>query len=137
MNVIVPPRVPPDDEIDGLLRAFFRAELPHRWPAMKAPAPPTVPAPPAPRRPALWRSRLALAASVALLALGSLFLPGQAPREPQASPVPGISPGPGSAKREKLPPVAPDNVKSSLSLEQTKDGPTKIKVEVQYLPPMK
>ena len=56
MNVIVPPRVPPDDEIDGLLRAFFRAELPHPWPAMKAPAPPTTPARPAPSRPALWRS---------------------------------------------------------------------------------
>jgi len=28
-------------------------------------------------------------------------------------------------------------VKSSLSLEQAPDGPTKIKVEVQYLPPMK
>ncbi len=120
MNVIVPPRVPPDDEIDGLLRAFFRAELPHPWPAMKAPAAP----PTAPARPALWRSRLALAASVALLALGSLLLPGQAPREPTA---PGI--GPASAKREK--------VRSSLSLEQAPDGPTKIKVEVQYLPPMK
>ena len=128
MNVIVPPRVPPDDEIDGLLRAFFRAELPHPWPAMKAPAAPqTAPVPPAPPRPALWRSRLALAASVALLALGSLLLPGKAPREPQVPPTPGISPG--SAKREK--------VKSSLSLEQAPDGPTKIKVEVQYLPPMK
>jgi anti-sigma factor RsiW len=134
MNVIVPPRVPPE-EIDGLLRAFFRAELPHPWPAMKAPAAPTAPARPAPSRPALWRSRLALAASVAVLALGALFLPGPAPRESQGPVPPGLSPG--SARREALPPVAPDNVKSSLSLEQTRDGPTKIKVEVQYLPPMK
>jgi hypothetical protein len=123
MNVIVPPRVPPDDEIDGLLRAFFRAEVPHPWPAMKAPAAP----PPAPARPALWRSRLALAASVALLALGSLFLPGKAPREPQPPARPSISPG--EAKREK--------VKSSLSLEQPRNGPTKIKVEAYELLPMK
>jgi hypothetical protein len=128
MNVIVPPRVPPDDEIDGLLRAFYRAQVPHPWPAWKAPAagPRTVPVLPAPR-PALWRSRFALAASVALLALSSLFLPGKAPREPQSPTRPGISSG--SAKREK--------VKSSLSLEQPKDGPTKIKVEAYELLPMK
>jgi hypothetical protein len=129
MNVIVPPRVPPD-EIDGLLRAFFRAEVPHPWPAWKAPAAPqTTPVRPAPSRPAPWRSRLALAASVALLALSALFLPGKAPREPQGKALPSISPGPGSAKREK--------VKSSLWLEQTKDGPTKIKAEAYELPPMK
>ena len=132
MNVIVPPRVPPE-EIDGLLRAFFRAELPRPWPAMKAPAvPPTAPARPAPPRQALWRSRLALAASVGLLALGSLWLPGQAPTEPTAPALPTVSNGEATRRG-----VAPDNVKSSLSLEQTKDGPTKIKVEVQYLPPMK
>ncbi|HZY89767.1 MAG TPA: hypothetical protein VFE78_33405 [Gemmataceae bacterium] len=121
MNVIVPPRVPPDDEIDGLLRAFYRAQVPHPWPEWKAPAvaPRTVPVRPALLRPALWRSRFALAASVGLLALSSLFLPGKGPREPQSPARPGI--GPGSAKRDK--------VKSSLSLEQPKDGPTKIKVE--------
>jgi hypothetical protein len=127
MNVIVPPRVPPE-EIDGLLRAFYRAQLPHPWPAWKAPAAPsrTTPVRPAPR-PALWRSRFALAASVALLALSSLFLPGKAPREPQSPARPSL--GPGSAKRDK--------VKSSLSLEQPKDGSTKIKVEAYELPPMK
>ena len=136
MNVIMPPRVPPDDEIDGLLRAFYRAQVPHPWPALKAPAAPprTTPVRPAPSRPPLWRSRFALAASVALLALSSLFLPGKAPRAPQSPARPSI--GPGSAQRNKLPPVAPDNVKSSLWLEQGPDG-TKIKVKVPYLPPMK
>jgi hypothetical protein len=87
--------LPPDDELDGLLRAFFRAERPDPWPAMKAPPQtlpfvprtvngrgaakqslPTLPTPAtkATRRP-LWRSRLALAASVALLLGGTLFLP--------------------------------------------------------------
>jgi hypothetical protein len=126
MNVIVPPRVPPEDEIDRLLRAFYRAEVPHPWPAWKAPdGPQTSPAPPAPWRKSLWRSRLALAASVALLALGSLLLSGKAPRESKALP----SVGPGAAKREK--------VKSSLSLEQPRNGPTKIKVEAYELPPLK
>jgi hypothetical protein len=129
MNVIVPPRVPPDDEIDGLLRAFYRAQLPHPWPALKAPAAqaPTTPIRPAPSRPPLWRSRFALAASVALLALSSLFLPGKASREPQPPTRPSI--GPASAKRAK--------VKSSLSLVQPKNGPTKIKVEAYELLPMK
>jgi hypothetical protein len=132
MNVIVPPRVPPDDEIDGLLRAFYRAQVPQPWPEWKAPdAPQTVPLRPAPRRP-LWRSRLALAASVALLALSSLFLPGKAPRQPQSPARPPIHNG--EATRRAAP---GKTVKSSLSLEQPKDGPTKIKVEAYELLPMK
>jgi hypothetical protein len=126
MNVIVPPRVPPE-EIDGLLRAFYRAEAPHPWPAWKAPAAPQVPPPvPAPSRKPLWRSRLALAASVGLLALGSLLLPGKAPREQSPTRLAIDHP---AAKREK--------VKSSLSLEQPRNGPTKIKVEAYELLPMK
>jgi hypothetical protein len=63
------------DDLDGLLRAFFRRQMPHPWPA--PPVPPdhsTVL-----RRPASGygqlRSRWALAAAVALLLLGSLLLP--------------------------------------------------------------
>jgi hypothetical protein len=134
MNVIVPPRVPPDDEIDGLLRAFYRAQAPQPWPEWKAPdaQPRTVPLRPASSRPPLWRSRFALAASVALLALSSLFLPGKAPRAPQSPARPPLTNGEATRR------AAPGNkVKSSLSLEQPKDGPTKIKVEAYELLPMK
>jgi len=63
------------DDLDGLLRNFFRSEMPNPWPTMTAPAieNPT---------PTWWsrsRSRLALAASVALLLVGSWFLSGSAP----------------------------------------------------------
>jgi hypothetical protein len=109
MSQINRPLVCPDDEVDGLLRAFFRAQLPEPWPEMKAPEGPfssliadplassagsdvervggvlplaglaraTLAATPegSPRWP-LFRSRLALAASVALLVGGSLMLPG-------------------------------------------------------------
>lgn len=63
------------DDLDQLLRNFFRGEMPDPWPTMKAPAieNPT---------PTWWtrsRSRLALAASVALLLVGSWCLSGSTP----------------------------------------------------------
>ena len=88
-----PPVAPPwsargADDLDGLLRSFFQAELPSPWPAPALPAEP--PTTPAPRRP-LWRSRAALAASVALLLAGNLFL---APRFQGTEP-PSADPGSG------------------------------------------
>jgi hypothetical protein len=67
------------DDLDGLLRAFFRAEMPHPWPELEAPAFTSVPS----TRLAFWRgikrSHLALAASVALLIGGSLLFSGKLP----------------------------------------------------------
>jgi len=67
------------DDLDGLLRAFFRAEMPHPWPDLEAPAFTSVPS----ARLAFWRgikrSHLALAASVALLIGGSLLFNGKLP----------------------------------------------------------
>src|SRR5262245_52655311 len=78
----------PDDDLDGLLRDFFRAELPGRWPAAPEPVPlsslnghanlasaarPSRPV----ARPWAWSSRLALAASVGGLLLGTMLLSGQ------------------------------------------------------------
>lgn len=73
MSVVEPPSRKPGDELDELLRRFFRSQLPQPWPALRLPASEH------PRWPALGRSlarsRWALAASVALLLLSSLLLP--------------------------------------------------------------
>jgi hypothetical protein len=81
MSVIEPPLVdrspfsPADDELDGLLRSFFRAEAPNPWPALQPPAAALPIARAVPRRPLpLSRSRVALAASVALLFGGQAWL---------------------------------------------------------------
>lgn len=62
----------PPEEVDTLLRGFFRSEMPDPWPVLKAPNAGTFRAaqPAAPRWTSV-RSRVALAASVALLLLGS------------------------------------------------------------------
>jgi len=63
------------DDLDGLLSAYFRAEMPDPWPAVVVPeeAPELLPLP-MPARRSLFRSRLALAASVALLLVGPWML---------------------------------------------------------------
>jgi hypothetical protein len=74
------------DEIDGLLRAFFQAEMPKPWPAFKAPVTPSANAP------GFWaksRSRFALAASVTMLLLGSWWLANQSVE--YATPLKGVS----------------------------------------------
>ena len=97
MTLQQPPVLPryfdrPPDDLDKLLSDFFRSEVPDPWPVMKSPGRPTLrlaaaPAPdpvqPAPRRWTLFRSRFALAATVALCLMGTLLLPvfriGEAP----------------------------------------------------------
>jgi hypothetical protein len=67
----------PGDDLDALLRAFFKAQMPAPWPAFKPPARArTLPPRPAGDRP--WSpiaSHLALAASMALLLFGFWMLP--------------------------------------------------------------
>jgi hypothetical protein len=65
---------PPANDVDGALRAFFKAQMPAPWPSLKAPAPSVVAA--TAKGWPMMRSRLALAASVALLALGLSCLTG-------------------------------------------------------------
>jgi hypothetical protein len=66
------------DNLDNLLRAFFQAEMPNPWPSMESPTPRLRIGPPAkpdvPPGRTLVRSRLALAASVALLIAAPWFL---------------------------------------------------------------
>jgi hypothetical protein len=78
MNLTEPPPSKPSDELDDLLRAFFRSQMPHSWPAPRQPAARVAPSPrpSAPRR-SLNRSRWALAASIGLLLVGSFSLPGR------------------------------------------------------------
>lgn len=101
MSIPEPPIHKPGD-IDGLLRAFFRSQMPQSWPP-----PPRVPVAPArslPRpttRNSLIRSRWALAASVALLLLGSLLLPNRVPQDGKAENiVPGAAIGTGDLRRQ-------------------------------------
>jgi len=59
------------DELDGLLRAYFRAEMPHPWPG----APRATPSPR--QKLPFWRryhGRLALAAAVSFFLIGSFVL---------------------------------------------------------------
>jgi hypothetical protein len=78
MNFVLPPPAKPGDDLEELLRAFYRSQMPQPWPSPRLPRFCTAPA----TRPkssgrSLTRSRLVLAASVALLMLGSLCLPGR------------------------------------------------------------
>jgi hypothetical protein len=85
------PGVRPPDRFDGLLRAYFRKEMPEPWPDFRPPAEPLIAGKPirSARRP-LRRSRLALAASLLLLFVGHLCLSGRSydtvPASPEGSP---------------------------------------------------
>ena len=65
-----------DKDLDGLLRKFFQSEMPRTWPAWKAPGASVV----VPARTDSWSwsnvlsSRFALAASIAVMILGFLFV---------------------------------------------------------------
>src|SRR5262245_13639220 len=101
MKRLVEPTVPPDEDVDAVLDAFFKGEMPDPWPAFRPPAR-TLPFRPAaqPRRRFVLGSKLALAASVALLMLcgwmlsGSMTGPTRAGKEN-----PGGIFGPGKAKK--------------------------------------
>jgi hypothetical protein len=100
MRGVEQPHLQPGDELDGLLRKFFKSQLPQPWPAPKVPASVTS----GQRRQATGRSlirgRWALAASVALLLLGSLLLPSRFAQDAKSEN--NIS-GPGVSDRKILP----------------------------------
>jgi hypothetical protein len=112
--------VPPADPLDGLLRAYYRKEMPRRWPP--APLPPSrpVPFPGSPRRSGMIRRHLALAASVALLVLGSFYVGGKV--APNRVSKDFVLPDNPEATRQKI--------RTVLSLEQDPMGGTAIKVDV-------
>jgi hypothetical protein len=89
--------------LDDLLTSFFRSEMPQPWPSFAEPASGSLVATHSRSR-SLFRSRLALAASVTLLLIGSWWLsqrlsapePGMAPS--QAGKVIGAKPLPEKSK---------------------------------------
>ena len=90
------------DDLDNLLGAFFRAEMPHPWPApLRRKA---VPAPVPVRDAGAWvaSSKFALAASLGLLLAGGWMLSGKlgSPAVPDT-----FRMGPGSAGKGVLPPM--------------------------------
>jgi len=75
-------------DVDGVLRRFFRSEMPDPWPEVQVPA-----SAPVVRRRFNWMhagSRLALAASILLMVFGYVALAGKFPTE--ATPSNDISP---------------------------------------------
>lgn len=122
--VDLPYRDRPDD-LDGLLRSFFRSQLPDPWPAPPRPRAEVVPllTRPAPSRWTLARSRFALAASVAVLVTCLWALAGKFAANPGAG---LVSPLPGTVTGERDPNKI--RVKESL-LQDPKEG-TKILIEV-------
>lgn len=94
-------------DIDGWLKAFFRKEMPHPWPSLK---PPAKAGQAAARRRPLFRSRMALAASVMVLLLGYLWVAARFPgsdaliADPTPAPAHGMI-GKGMKKQRPLKPI--------------------------------
>jgi hypothetical protein len=113
---------PAPDDLEAILRAYFRAEVPDPWPAPPLTRAAARDARPGPAGRGPGRSRLALAASVALLVAGSLAISSRTPtHETPASP-PRMSPG--EATRIRL----------TETLVQPKDSPTEWRIEVTEEP---
>jgi hypothetical protein len=113
---------PPPDDVEVLLRAYFRSEMPDPWPA--PPLVRSIPAlaPAGPIRSGSGRSRLALAASVALLVAGTLAVPHAT--QPAAEPI-ELRMLPGEATRVRLTEtlVQPKDKPTEWHIEVTEDGP--------------
>lgn len=111
-------------EVDHLLHDFFRAEMPHPWPAMRTMAVPSQ----ARRVGSFWSNatgRFALAASIALLIAGYLTLSGFFPRHQEAT---GVETGPhmgGMEKKTKPParlPIVQDDIPELVPMNITSPG---------------
>jgi hypothetical protein len=121
MNMITRPPVEANGQpepYEDLLRAFFRAEMPEPWPELNRPEPRVLPfvRPQRASRFAGTRSRLALAASVAILLLSSWALSGALRNTPveggnQVVPGTNTATGPGKMAPKHLTP--PKNVDKS------------------------
>jgi hypothetical protein len=90
MSLVPPPPRKPSDDLDFLLRAFFRSQMPDPWPGLRLSSfRPNSARPATPSRRPLIRSRWALAASIGLLLIGSLLLPGRFAQDLKPESYPG------------------------------------------------
>jgi hypothetical protein len=101
----------PSDDLNALLQAYFRAEMPDPWPPAPSVVPVVLRAEAEVGGGGLFRSRLALAASVALLIAGTMAVPNRVPRGETAPAL--LRLGPGEATHVKL----------AESLDQSKNQP--------------
>jgi hypothetical protein len=145
------PGRPPGD-LDGLLRAFFRAEMPHPWPAAQIPEQPSpflqrngtaahlngedrrpagIAARLAPRSWTKVRSRLALAASVALLLLGTLLLSGKFHLNP-TDPRLGEPAASHDIEHRINPEIDLDKVRMRESIVQPGNQPTEYRIDMDF-----
>jgi len=117
------------DDLDGLLSAFFRSEMPSPWPGSPVPeeAPVILRPRPVQTRRSSFRSRLALAASVALLISGSWLLSGSF-KETPANGKSDVSVSTGTATTDDARPV-----KWKRSITETEKGKKKVKIEIEDL----
>jgi hypothetical protein len=103
------------DEVDQLLSAFFKAEKPHSWPAVKVPS-----ASPRPQPRSLVRGRLALAASVAILLGGQAWLL----RSYQADEAPATASDPGKTIAHKATKPRKSAIQTAPVKNQLPSSPT-------------
>jgi hypothetical protein len=140
--VVAPPNqrnggVPEGDEVDQVLRAFFKAQVPDPWPSFESPPETSIlPFVPPARRSSGLRGRLALAASVAILAAGGWLLPGKFAAQPADVAVePTHTPGIATPPRPGVEHPLPHGYKlNAPSIFVTPDGPTEIKTVIERTP---
>jgi len=114
----------PGDDLDELLSAYYQAEMPSPWPELELPAHVSV----LPTRLVFWqrikRSHLALAASVALLILGSLLFARSLPLTLRSADVPTdlISPNTPEDHGKGLLQFDPQKVTNKESIVVTPEG---------------
>ena len=109
-----------EQNLDSLLRTFYRGEMPHRWPEWKTPQQSVI----VPARTDSWsgilRSRFALAASIALMILGFVFV---SDKTQNGNPL--------NSNFEKIG-IRPEPTKSRMkeSIQINGESPSKYRIEV-------
>jgi hypothetical protein len=110
----------PHPELDELLHDYFQAEMPHPWPAFKAPSA-ARPMQPAMTLRSRYSGRLALAACVALLVAGYWSLSGCFPHTQSAT---GVQELHNISQREKGPKATPQTHSADEPMPMPIGNPT-------------